>query len=469
MNLGKKKEKKVKPPKRGLGFLERIGLGDEKKDFIENLSMMIASGINVLDALEAIREEVKTPQMKKVIIGLEEDIQSGMPLHKGLARTNLFSEHVLALIRIGEKAGRLAENLKVIEERQQKEAAFNAKVKTAMAYPTLVLSFTILVGIGLAWFILPRLSKVFLSLNMELPLLTRIIIGSGDFLNKNGMVFIPSLVFGIFLVIYFIFVFSKTKFIGQAILSRTPVIEKFIKQVQLARFGFTLGTLLEAGLPINESLKSVANSTTSKAHRKLYLYLQDKVDSGYSLKKCFSENKKAKRLIPSAIQQIIAVGEESGRLPESLLKVGKTFEDKVDNTSKNLTAFVEPILLIVVGLAVGLIAMGVILPIYSLMGGVSGNQSVGQPAVTESVSSEDQLVIPEEELFTLTITVAEEEDYVYVYDQPSLDAEIIARARVGDVYGLYDEYLEDEDWYGLISADGEVAWVLSQYAEIDEE
>jgi type II secretory pathway component PulF len=178
---------------------------------------------------------------------------------------------------------------------------------------------------------------------------------------------------------FFIFSFSKTKFIGQFILFSTPGIKGLIKEVEVARFGYLLGTLLGAGLPITHALDSLASATEISRYKKFYLYLHDSVGDGNSIQKSFVSfstrggstfgGKHVNRLIPAPIQQLIVAGEQSGTLPESLLKIGQTFETKADTTTKNLTIILEPILLVIVWLGVVTVALAVILPIYSLIGG----------------------------------------------------------------------------------------------------
>jgi type II secretory pathway component PulF len=148
------------------------GNGGEKEYFVDNLAMLLSSGMDILSALEAIKEGVRSKLMKGIIDDLKADITDGLPLWKALQKTKLLSLHILSLFRIGEESGKLAENLKVINAQQQKERIFRSKIHSAMMYPILVLSLTLVVGIGIAWFILPRLSVVFSQLNMELPLIT---------------------------------------------------------------------------------------------------------------------------------------------------------------------------------------------------------------------------------------------------------------------------------------------------------
>lgn len=346
-----------------------FGLGKEKDYFFENLSMLISGGMPIMSVLNSIATEMHSRRMKHIIADISTDIESGSPLWRALARSKLFPEHAISLIRLGEQSGKLTENLKVVAIEQKKDRVLKSKLRSAMMYPIFVLSLTVVIGIGIAWLILPKLATVFSHLKIKLPLITKILISIGTFLGEHGQLVVPAIVIGITIIFFFTFSFSKTKFIGQNILFVLPGIKGLIKEVEIARFGYLLGTLLEAGLPITQALDSLANATEVAQYRKLYIHLRHSVTDGNSIQKSFASSKGISRLIPAPIRQLIITGEQSGTLSESLLKIGHIFEAKADATTKNLTIILEPILLVIVWLGVMAVALAVILPIYSLIGG----------------------------------------------------------------------------------------------------
>ena len=367
----KSKNKEKHPKEKKINIFSNFGIGEEKDYFIENLSMMLASGMPIMLALDGVGAELRSKRMKEVIASLKEDMEGGSSLWRALDKTKLLSSQVISLLRIGEESGRLAENLKVIDIQQKKEKDFRSKLRSAMMYPILVMSFTVVIGAGIAWFILPRLSSVFAELDLELPVITRALIAAGEFLGEYGAIVIPSVLLFVILFLFFVFAYSKTKHIGQSFLFSLPVIKKLIQEIELARFGYILGSLLEAGLPVVDALESLESATTFRSYKKFYKYLQNSVEVGNSFKKSFAGYKNVKRLIPTPIQQMIISGEQSGRFSEVLLKTGENFEVKTENTTKNLTVLLEPILLIVVWVGVVAVALAVILPIYSLIGGIN--------------------------------------------------------------------------------------------------
>jgi len=173
------------------------------------------------------------------------------------------------------------------------------------------------------------------------------------------------------LVIYFLFGYKKTKFIGQKIIFAIPGINSLVQEIELSRFGYTLGNLLDAGMPLVASLDSLREISSFLEYQKFYVFLRDMVEEGNSFQKCFSMYKKTERLIPFPIQQMIITSEQSGSLKESLMSIGEMYEEKTDISTKNLAVILEPILLVVIWLVVVFVALSVILPIYGLVGGFS--------------------------------------------------------------------------------------------------
>ena len=183
----------------------RFGIGKERDYLVENLSMLVASGMTVTSAIDAVALEMKSKAMKRILASLRDDIDSGLALWRSFERSGLFSDHTLSLIRLGEETGKLSDNLKLITAQEEKDRAFKSKIRSAMMYPVFVLSLTVIVGVAIAWFILPRLSTVFSQLRIELPLLTRWLIAAGGFLGEHGLVVFPIFFLLIGLLVFFIF------------------------------------------------------------------------------------------------------------------------------------------------------------------------------------------------------------------------------------------------------------------------
>ncbi len=366
------KKPKSEAPKRkqgGLTRLERIGIRKDRVQLLENLTLLVGSGMSVDAALKSIGQELRSKRMKQLTEWMREEIVSGAPLWRVLKRAKIFPDHTIALAKIGEASGKLSDNLDVIRGQEEKDQEFRSKIRSAMMYPAFVLSLTLIVGVGITWFILPNLTSVFSQLDIELPLATRILIAFGDFLAEYGSIAVPAFLATFFVSFYFIFFFSRTKHIGQAIVFYIPGVKDLLQEIEISRFGYLLGTLLEAGLPILQALRSVYAATTIARYRKFYAKLYKKIEDGYSFQRAFDVIPRSRRLFPSAVQQLIVVGERSGSLSESLLKVSERYEARTSVKAKNLSVILEPLLLVIVWLGVLAVAIGVILPIYSLIGG----------------------------------------------------------------------------------------------------
>ncbi len=362
----------MKMQKNKKGFFYARFIKDEYKEyFIENLSMLMGSGLTLPGSLSAIKAELNSKKIKKIINDLQVNIDAGVKFWKALEETNLFSAQVISLIRIGEESGTMVENLKIIAIQEQKEKSFRSKINTAMLYPVFIFSLTIIVGVGIIWFIIPRITKVFNSIDAELPFITKWFIKMGKFIIASGNIVLPLLVFFLMLVTYFVFFFHKTKFIGQFLLFHTPGINKLIKQVELARFGSVLGTLINSGFSVVDAFESLSKSSNFYAYNNLYTYLKKNIEEGNSFKTSFLTYKKINKLIPHTIQQMIIVGEKSGALSNTFTKIGNIFDEKTENTAKTITILIEPILLVIVWLMVMMVAIAVIYPIYSMIGSIN--------------------------------------------------------------------------------------------------
>jgi type IV pilus assembly protein PilC len=230
---------------------------------------------------------------------------------------------------------------------------------------------SLIVGVGIAWFILPKLAVVFAQLHVKLPIITKILISFGTFMSVSGYKVIPAFIVLIIAVIYIFFYDRRTKVIGQRILLSVPGIRTLAQELELARFGYLFGILLEAGLPLVQSLTAMTNAATFVAYKKFYTNLLTLIEEGNSFNKAFVLIPNSKQYIPLSLQQMIIAGEQSGNLARVMKTIGENYEAKSEVTSKNLSVILEPALLVIVWVGVVFVALAVILPIYSLIGGIN--------------------------------------------------------------------------------------------------
>ena len=342
----------------------------DREYFSENLALLLKSAVPVGEALQSIATASPNKKLQKVLTEMQADIDAGQSLANALEHSGLMSDQTLALVSLGEESGHLVENLQLAAQQEEKSHLFAAKVRSALIYPVFVLGLTFVVGLGVAWFLLPRLAQTFSQLHVKLPFITRVMIGLGNFLRQHGKIAVPLVLIAIFSVVYILFFAKKTKHIGQRFLFALPGIGRLMNEVEVAQFGYLLGTLLNAGLPIIKTLELLAGATRSSRHQALYRYLAQSLADGFSLKESLAKYKNSGKLIPAPVQQMIIAGERSGSLPDVLLVIGHTYEQKSDITTANLESIIEPILLVIVAAGVLLVAIAVIIPIYGLVGGL---------------------------------------------------------------------------------------------------
>jgi type IV pilus assembly protein PilC len=345
-----------------------------KKDrayFIENLSILISSNVNISEALNIIYEGLKSKGFKKKVLLIKKLVDSGSSFWQSLENLKIFSARDISLIKIGESSGRLADNLIILSNQYQKEKFFRSKVLSALMYPSIVLFLVIVIGIGMSWFLLPHLAMIFSQLDIELPFMTKVLIDFGFFVQNYGSIFFPLLITLVILIFYFIFFYHKSKYLGQNFLFNFFITKKLILEAEIGRFGFFLGILLGSGFSIIESLKALEDSTSYHYYKKIYRHLSEKISQGESVKNALMSYRKIDKYIPLPILQIIYVSEKSGKLSESLIRIGEKYEEKLELTTKNLTIALEPFLLIIVWLGVLFLALAIIMPVYNLVGQIN--------------------------------------------------------------------------------------------------
>lgn len=342
----------------------------DREALTSNLTLLLKASVPIGEALESLKETTSSRLLKKALDQMQQDIDEGMPLWRALERSGIVSEQTLALVQLGEESGNLVENLRVASLQEEKQRIFKAKIRSALMYPGFVLSLTLIVGLGIAWFLLPKLSTTFAQLDLELPLISRIFIGFGEFLRTNGIWAVPSGLSGLFLFLYIFFAAPKTKNIGRRLLFHIPGVGRLLHEVETARFGYLLGTLLQAGLSVPQALGLLQRATAAPQYKKFYSALKHSIEEGVSFRQSLPAYKKGRKLLPPAVQQMVIAGERSGALPETLLSIGEIYESKADISTQNLETILEPILLVIVWLGVLGVAIAVIMPIYGLLGGL---------------------------------------------------------------------------------------------------
>src|SRR3989339_232554 len=330
------------------------------------LAVTQQSGLSILESLDIVGETARG-KMKNIIAGVKKSVESGNSLADSLGRyPRVFSGIFTSAVYAGESSGTLAENVQNLSEQLKKEKELGAKVKGAMFYPLVVLVAAFILGMAMSFMVLPKITPLLEGLNTELPITTRGLIAFSHFVDQNGQFLFIGIVVGIIFLLWLV----RQKFakpVTHWLLLRVPIVKNIVRDSNLARFSRTLGTLLKSGLNIDEALSVTHNTLANYYFRRAVLATGDRVSKGATLAESLSEFHK---LFPKMVGRMILVGEQSGKLEDSLLYLADFYEAEVDNSTKSLSTAIEPILLLFVGLIVGFLALSIITPIYNITGNI---------------------------------------------------------------------------------------------------
>lgn len=343
---------------------------EEQINFAKNLSVLLEGGVTINEALNSLADQSKPGTMKNIIYQIEKKLEKGMSLSSALSdEDGVFSKIFISMVKAGELSGSLAQNLEFLAVWLERDSTLRRQINGVMLYPKIVISAVILLGTGLSIFILPKLVPVFSSLNVELPLVTKIVLGISIF-SQQYWPWMGISVFLLWLSIYSIFKVPRMKYLYHKTLVFSPYIKEFVVGYQLALFSQLMGTLLRSGISIDEALEVSYTGTQNLYYKKVLREIIDRVRKGVSL---VDTMKNYRELYPVNSMSILSVGEHSGSLQESFFKISDYWTKEIIERTKLLPTIIEPILLVFIALAVGLIAASVIMPIYKLTGNLNTN------------------------------------------------------------------------------------------------
>ena len=344
-------------------FLSRVGL-KEKMFFTRNLRVMIASGLPLPRSLKILSEQTKNQKFREAIRDVDEQITKGESFSQALSRhSDIFSELFQNMIKVGEEAGTLEEVLKVLTEQMERENEMKSKIMGAMIYPAVIVAAMTGIGILMLIMVVPKLAETFKELNIELPPTTKLVIFLGTFLAEKWYLMI--LIIIVFLILFRMALRTKAgKNLIDGLTLRLPIISPIIKKTNSASTTRTLSSLIVAGVPIVRSLEIISRSLGNIYFRKAMQDAAEKVRKG---EKLFEALKPYQNLYPLLVLQMIEIGEETGETSTILSKLADFYEEEVTNTTKNLTAIIEPVLMLFIGGVVGFFAISMVQPMYSML------------------------------------------------------------------------------------------------------
>lgn len=340
------------------------GINDEQKiTFTKNLAAMLSAGLTLARALSVIERQATNKYLKEVVISLAEEIKKGTAFHEALGKhEKVFSKLFIAMSKAGEESGTLSDALAVVARQMDRSFTLQKKVKGAMIYPSIILAAIVVIGVLMMIYVVPTLSATFASLGAELPTSTRIIVAISDFMSGNAVLTLVLTA----LSLAAIYLFLRSKLGGRILLFlslRIPVIGDLVRETMSARAARALSSLLSSGVEMLSAISIAEEVVGDNIFGKVVRDAGERVKKGDPLSVAFSEKAK---LYPVLVGDMIAVGEETGKVADMLGQVANYYETDVEDRTKDLSTVIEPMLMLFIGVFVGIFALSMISPIYSL-------------------------------------------------------------------------------------------------------
>ncbi len=342
-----------------------ISLSD-KLLVIKHLATLTRAGIPIDETLKILLEETTHRRLKIALSQILARVQSGEALAKSLGEfPRIFDPLFTHMVEVGERSGTLEQNLAYLVLQYEKDAELVRKIRGAMLYPVLVVAAAISMSFGITYFIIPKMTGIFSTLNVELPFTTRLLIRASDIVRAYGGR-IAIILFGSISALGWLVHQPKVRPHWHGLLLHIPIVGKLSRELNLARFSRTMGILLKSGLPLVEALTITEATLENDVYRAIVRRVRAGTERGQSIATVLHDF--PARVIPVMATRMIGIGERTGKLDEMLLYVSSLYEESVDDTTKNLSTVLGPLLLVFIGGMIAFVALSIIAPIYKLTG-----------------------------------------------------------------------------------------------------
>ncbi|HUF74316.1 MAG TPA: type II secretion system F family protein [Gammaproteobacteria bacterium] len=331
--------------------------------FSRQLATMMSAGIPLVQSFDIVGAGHDNPAMQKLILAIKGDIEGGTTLANALSKHPLhFDDLFVNLVSAGEQAGALETLLDKIATYKEKTEAIKKKVKKALFYPAAVVAVAFIVTAILLIFVIPEFESLFQGFGADLPAFTRFVIDISNFVQNQGWLIVIVMA----AVVAAFFYFKKRSralrhFLDRLVL-RIPIIGPILNKSAIARYARTLSTTFAAGVPLVEALDSVAGATGNIVYETAVHQMRDEVATGQRLQRAMENTD----LFPNMVNQMIAVGEESGSLDDMSAKVADFYEEEVDNAVDSMSSLLEPLIMAILGVLVGGLVIAMYLPIFKM-------------------------------------------------------------------------------------------------------
>jgi len=351
---------------RKIKLFQRIPI-DEIVSFSRQLAIMFKSNIPIVEVFYTLAKQTKNQLLKEKIMEIAEDVEGGVVLSAALAKhPKVFDQFYISMVKSGEVSGELAEVLEYLATHLERERDFKSKMAGAMIYPALVLTVVVGVIFVMTLFVIPKMGEMIKEMGIKPPFVTQVVLGFSAMVKKWGIFFAV----GFIALIVGLFRFLKTKkgkLILDKITLRIPILGGFLQKVYLTRFAENLSTLISGGLPIAKSLEITADIVGNSVYKDVILKTRDGVRRGEPMSSIFESYPDT---IPPLFTQMTAVGEKAGQVSPALMDIVRFYRKDIDRTLENFINFLEPLLIVFLGIIVAGLMASVLMPIYQVaMGG----------------------------------------------------------------------------------------------------
>jgi type IV pilus assembly protein PilC len=330
--------------------------------FSRQFSVLISANVTLVESLKILVHQTTNLKLKMVISEVADDIDEGSKLSDALAKkSSVFSNFYINVVKSGETSGKLDEVLNYLADELEKDYDMNSKIKGAMIYPAFVFSGLAGVGVIMMVFVVPKLTDVLAETGGELPLATKILIGVSDFLQGYWwlvLMMLGGFAFGLRAAIKI----PASRRMMDVLILRLPIFGKLFQRIYLVRFTRSLQTLIIGGVSISKALTITAEVASNAVYREIILEAKKEVEDGNSISSVFMAHPE----VPVMVSQMISIGEKTGKLDVVLERISSYYGREIDNMIANLMTLMEPIIMVVMGIGVGVMVAAIILPMYNM-------------------------------------------------------------------------------------------------------
>lgn len=346
--------------------LQRAWEGGNQKDlmlFYRQLATLIGASVPIVQSLRTVAEQSDSQFMGNIIREVADDIEDGMLLSEGMSKhSDIFSNLAISVIKSGEASGSLRESLDYIVKNTEKNYKLTSKIRGALIYPAFIILVSSVVGFVAITVILPKITIMIKELNAEVPWYTSAIISLGDFMSSYWWA-VLIVIFGAIGGLFYYIRTEAGKREWDHIKIEIPIFGKLFRYICLSRFASNFSILLAGGIPIVKALTIVSDVVNNSVYKSVILRAADEVKAGGNISNVFG----ASSHIPSIVTKMIRIGEETGKMNESLESVSSFYDEEIDNMTRNFSSLIEPVLIVVLGLGVAIMVFAILLPIYSIV------------------------------------------------------------------------------------------------------